>query len=108
MEKITLGLTAPVFINGKKIIARVDTGAKYSSICKSLADELKLGEQVREVIIRSSNGVQKRPLVETEIQINGLKKKTHMTITDRSRMSFKLLIGTDLLKQGFIIDPEKK
>jgi len=105
MGKVVLGLTEKVSIQGNEYTARIDTGAKYSSICWSLARELGLNDKVRDVTIRSSNGIQVRPLVEAEVEVAGKKIKTLMTITDRQRMSYKVLIGTELLKQGFMVDP---
>lgn len=107
MEKVIVGLTEKVSINGKEIAARIDTGAQRSSICKDLYSKLGLGPFIGKVKVRSANKTQVRPTVEAEIEIKGRKVKTFLSVADRSRMKYSLLIGQDVLKKGFLVDPER-
>lgn len=92
--------------NGKKgILAKIDTGATKSSIDIKLAEKLKLGPVIKSRIIRSAHGSRLRPIVEAEISLEGRKIKTEFTLADRSHMRYQVLIGQNILKQGFLIDP---
>ncbi len=58
--------------------------------------------------IRSALGRHKRPLVELEIVFQGIKFKEMFSISNRSNLKYKILIGKDILrKEGFLIDPQK-
>ncbi|MFH1332024.1 MAG: RimK/LysX family protein [archaeon] len=107
MDKIVVGLTEKVMIKGKEVVARIDTGADRSSICKELYSELGLGPFVGKVKTKSVNNVELRPTVEAEFEIRGKKIRTLFNIADRSKMRYQLLIGQDVLKRGFLVDPSK-
>lgn len=107
MNKIVVGLTEKVLINGKEVTARVDTGAHRSSICKELYSKLGLGPFIGKVKIKNVNNVEVRPTVEAELEIRGRKVFTVLNVADRSKMKYQLLIGQDVLKRGFLVDPEK-
>ncbi len=103
--------------------ARIDTGAAMSSLD---ARELKtnrgtrvaefklpdiMGGQrlVRHIItwqmVRSSNGEsEKRPVIQMEIRIGHRTVTTEVTLTDRSKMDFPLLIGRNTLSGLFLVD----
>lgn len=106
--RTVVGITERVYFkqNGKKgIMAKIDTGATKSSIDIKLAERLKLGPVIKSRIIRSAHGSRLRPIVEAEIGIEGRKMKTEFTLADRSHMKYQVLIGQNILKQGFLIDP---
>ena len=107
-----VGLVEKVKLNGHKnkheILARIDTGATNSSIDLKLASSLKLGPVIKSKMVRSTNGSKLRPVIETEINICGRKLKEHFTLADRSYMRFQVLIGQNILKQNFLIDPSKE
>lgn len=111
MDKTTLGLVEEVMLfgpdNSRKVIARIDSGAIKSSIDLQLASELKLGPIVGSKIIKSANGAKLRPMIESEVELCGRKVKEKFTMADRRHMKYKILIGQNILKQGFIIDPCK-
>lgn len=108
MNKTLIGLTEKIKINEKEITAKVDTGAEYNSICSSLANKLKLGATVRYVFIRSSHGRTRRPIIKAKVEIKGKTFETEFTIAARSHLTYPALIGKNLLKKGFLIDPNKK
>ena len=59
------------------------------------------------VKIRSVSGRTKRPVIEAEIKIKGRKIKSRINLANRKHMRYKMLIGRDILKKGFLIDPSK-
>ncbi|MBN2367433.1 ATP-dependent zinc protease [Candidatus Woesearchaeota archaeon] len=109
MEKTVIGLVEHVTIHGEenevKTEARIDTGATKSSIDMKLASKLKLGPIVSSKYIKSAHGSKLRPVIEAEITIKGRKIKSLFTLADREHMKFQVLVGQNILKDGFIIDP---
>ncbi len=109
VDRAILGLIEPVKINGKEIMARVDTGAERSSIHDELAKELGIELNGETKKIRSSHGLTERSLANVELEIASQNIKSRFTVYDRSKMKYPVLIGHDVLKQGnFLIDPLKK
>lgn len=111
-EKIILGLIEKVTIFGsedksQEIDARIDTGATNSSIDYDLAANLRLGPIIKNKVVRQSNGKVLRPVIEVEILIKGKKIVAEFTISNRSHMKYDALIGQNILKKGFLIDPSK-
>ncbi len=105
MDKVCIGLVENVEIGGKIIKARIDTGARGNSISESLAEELGLESLDRTILIKSASGQQVRPLVSADIVLKGKKLNTHFNVTDRSHLKYQILVGVEVLKQGFLIDP---
>lgn len=109
-HKIVLGLTARIVLFGKtgkrEMIARVDTGATKSSIDTKLAQELGLTE-LRKVLIKSAHGSRHRGVVTTDISIAGELMHAEFTLADRAHMKYRVLVGQNILKRGFLIDPSK-
>jgi len=93
-----------VRLYGKKvieIIAKIDTGAYRSSIDKELAGELGLRE-VGEKGFRSSLGRERRKLVKLKFELAGKLIETEVSVADRSRMKYKMIVGRRDLK-GFSV-----
>ena len=104
----TIGLTERVEIRGKRVLARIDTGARRCSIDKDLAEKLNLGPVIAERGYRSAAGKTKRPVVEERIKINGVNIKVLLNISNREKMKYRMLIGREGLRKGhFLIDPLK-
>lgn len=112
-RRIVVGFVEDITLFGnstkkKKIKARIDTGAVESAIDAKLAAELHLGPIIRRKLVVSTHGRTVRPVMKAEVEINKKKMKAEFTIADRSHMKFKALIGQNILKNGFLIDPLKK
>lgn len=107
MAKIIVGLVEKVKINGQEILAKVDTGAENNSMDTDLAEKLRLGPPIKTSKIRSAHGKTIRPVVEANLNIKGKEFKTTFNIINRSHMKYKVLIGTKILKQGFLVDTSK-
>lgn len=107
----TIGLTENVIVSGptrkKKIKARIDTGAVISSIDRSLAKELKLGPIIKHKEVKSASGIKKRPFIKVKVEIMRRKFNFYFNMADRSKLKYRVLIGQNILRRGFIIDPLK-
>lgn len=88
--------------------ARIDSGATKSSIDQELAQKLGLTTIVGEKTIRNAHGTAKRKLIEMTIEIANKTITEKFTLADRSTLRFPVLIGRNILKKGFLIDPEQK
>jgi hypothetical protein len=94
-------------MNNKDIAAKIDTGATRSSLDIKLASKLNLGPVIKSKVIKSAHGNKLRPIVEAEILLAGKKMKAEFTLADRSHMKYAVLIGVNVLKHGFLVDPSK-
>ena len=111
MDKTVVGLVEKVKLNGhveEEVCARIDTGATNSSIDLTLASKLKLGPIIQSKMVKSANGSKLRPVIESELEICGIKLKAKFTLADRSHMKYPVLVGQNILKLGFLIDPNKE
>ena len=106
-NKILIGTVEPVLINGMRCLARIDTGATRSGICDSLVGDLNLGPAIKKVKVKSASGKSIRDVVEANIIIAGKKIKSTFTVSNRRHMKFDAIIGRNILKRGFLIDPLK-
>jgi len=109
----------------KKVPARIDTGARTSSIWASYVQETEAGLEYilfgksspfytgrviveptyTEIVVASSNGhVQKRYRVPLTVQIKGVRIKTFCTLADRSTQAYPILVGRNTLRGKFIVD----
>lgn len=112
----------PLF-NLNNIEARIDTGAKTSSIHATKIEIIEnkyvkflvLGKyQFLEPIykiqeVKSSNGQKsKRVFIKNKIEIFDKDYEIILSLNDRKNMKFSLLIGRELLEKGFIVDVSKQ
>ena len=107
MEKIVLGLIELVEINGKEFKAKIDTGADHSAMCHSAIEELHLKPTGNVKRVRSATGREKRQTYHAELSLRGRVFNVELSAAKREHLSYKVLIGRDILKKGFIIDPQK-
>ena len=109
--KVVIGLTENARIHGnprkKLVTAKIDTGATKSSIDTNLAEELKLGPVIKSKLVKSAHGSKLRPIIEATIELAGKKISSEFTLADRAHMKYRILIGQNILKHGFLIDPQK-
>jgi hypothetical protein len=108
-----VGLTEKVTVIGKNgknksTTARIDTGATKSSIDTELVAGLKLGPIVDTTLVKSASGSETRPVLVAEVRIKGKLIKEKFTVAQREHMTYKMLIGQNILKKHkFLIDPLK-
>ncbi len=111
-EKPVIGIFEKVEVrNGKKkmveIKAKIDTGARSTSIDQSLA--LELGLLTPENVlwtkkVKNSLGLEERTLIALTIKLKGRTIKTRASLTDRKQLRRQLLIGRRDLTE-FVVDP---
>jgi len=112
-------------INFIDVPARIDTGARTSTVWASNVKENKGAIEViffgpgsvyytgkpisfteydtREVT--SSNGIsEERYMIRTLVHIGGRKIRARVTLADRSKQTYPLLIGRNVLRGKFIVD----
>jgi len=108
-KRLIIGLVEQVTLeNNKKYRAKIDTGADSSSIDKRLAQSLGDKKIISHKIIRSALGKHKRPTILLKVKFQGIMFEEKFTISDRSKLKYKILIGQDILKkEGFYINPHK-
>ena len=111
-QRVVIGFIEPVICTTKGhkevVRARIDSGATNSSIDESLANKLGVGEIIGERTIRNAHGSTKRKIIEVTVTMAGRTLTEKFTIADRSAMRFPVLIGRNILRKGFLIDPNKK
>jgi len=108
MAKPIIGLIEPVKVMDKKFLAKVDTGAKRSSMDLSLARKLGLTNDLWGIRkVKSANGEEYRPIIKTKIRVANRLMPATFTITRRENLKHKILIGVNILKRGFIVDISK-
>ena len=108
MERKIIGLSEKIKINGKEVLAKVDTGAERNSIDIRLAAELNLGPVIGVKKYINAHGHTSRALVKGHLVIKGKRIHASFNLFDRKTMKYKVLIGKKTLKQsGFLIDARK-
>ncbi len=130
--KQIVGVTEVVFVEEANLsfIARVDTGAKTSSIHaenieldlsgdprgKPISFDLvtkegmssKIKTRVSSVIkVRTSEMAEHRYVVPLLIKWNGSIKSVLVTLNDRTKMKYRLLLGRNWLHGDYIVDVDK-
>ncbi len=109
-----VGIIELVTVKGKKgmrtVKAKLDTGTDRTCVDYNLAAEVGLGPLVDTIKVRSASG--KNPethvLAEEEIIIHRQHFSLPVSLEDRSKMKYEVLIGRDLLERSiFFIDPRK-
>ncbi len=116
----------------KDLLCRVDSGAATSSIhCSRIRLQENDGEEILAVKflgpkrpqytgkfqyfsdfderkVRSSNGEEEyRYVIRTDVVLFEKTFKAELTLTDRGKMKYPVLLGRELLKKGFLVDVNK-
>ncbi len=61
------------------------------------------------VVVCNSNGMrEQRPLIETTIRLGPVTKRVKLTVTNRSSMLFRMILGRKALQGDFVVDVSKK
>lgn len=128
--KLVVGETEQVWLDivNDSFAARIDTGATTSSLSaqditvferdgkpwvsfnmahEGVDEKLQVETRlVRYVRIRqaSADDIERRPVVELTMRLGRLAEKTEFTLTDRSQMTYSVLLGREFLKDIAVVD----
>lgn len=109
-----VGIIELVTVKGEKgmktVKAKLDTGTDRTCVDYGLAAEVGLGPLVDTIKVRSTSGnnPETHVLAEAEIIIHQHRFSFPVSLGDRSKMKYEVLIGRDLLERSiFFIDPRK-
>ena len=109
-----VGIIELVTVKGEKgmktVKAKLDTGTDRTCVDYGLAAEVGLGPLVDTIKVRSTSGnnPETHVLAEAEIIIHQQHFSLPVSLADRSKMKYEVLIGRDLLERSiFLIDPRK-
>ena len=72
-----------------------------------LAAMLHLGPVIKTKLVKSAHGNSLRPVIEAKIRIGNKTIKAEFTLADRIHMKYQVLVGQNILKHNFLIDPKK-
>ena len=72
---------------------------------KSIFAEAELFD--RRMVRPSSGHAGLRPVILTELVLMGRKQLIELTLVDRSAMGFRMLLGRQALRGGFVVDPHR-
>jgi hypothetical protein len=64
---------------------------------------------LKTVVVSSSTGTrEERPLIEAVIRLGPIRKRIRITVTNRARMLFRMIVGRKALEGDFVVDVSKK
>jgi hypothetical protein len=107
-ENEPVHLSAPSHQQPMEVLAKIDTGATYSSIDYDLARELHIDlEDQPLVTVQSSLGEDARRLVKVRLKVAGRAFDTTATVSDRDGFDNKMLVGNRDL-DGFLVDTSRE
>lgn len=134
--KRVIGETARIVVTdaGMEYLARIDTGARVTSIhaldmevlegstekednvgkMLTFYSENEKGESKKVTTriidiarVRNAQGVEFRYVVDLSLSWQGQEKAGHVNLRDRSAMTYKLLVGRNWLSNDFVVDVDK-
>ena len=66
---------------------------------------MQLGPLIAKRTVRSAQGKAIRPVVKVSVRIKNRRMRASFTVIHRAHMDYPILIGRNLLKKNFLIDP---
>ncbi len=101
---LEVGFRERIIISGQKgqasLDAKIDTGAARTSVDMRLAAKVGAGPIVGTVLTKSALNRRRRILATVSIQIRGITYSIDAAIEDRSSLSYRVLVGRDVLEKG--------
>jgi hypothetical protein len=109
---------------GVRLPARIDTGAGMTSLdvrdltVKNKVAQFRLPEKygntlislpvVRHCNVQSAGSKSRRPVVEIEVCVGSKRMRVEVNLSSRSHLEFPLIVGRNVLSQGFIVDSSQE
>jgi len=135
-QKAVVGATEMIRVveAGLDFVARIDTGARTTSInahnlsieqpaadkkdnvgkritlevINAKGEKRRLKTRIVKVLeVRNAQGTELRYMIPLTLRWQGREKRINVNLRDRSKMTYKLLIGRDWLKGDYVVDVEK-
>ena len=106
-----IGINEPIEIldanrNRHLTMAKIDTGAYRSTVCKNLAEKLGLNKVISRKKVKGALGAEERPIINLSFVMDKHLVSTETFIADRSEMKYDIIVGRKDLKR-FLVDPAK-
>ncbi|MDD5396454.1 MAG: 7TM domain-containing protein [Candidatus Moranbacteria bacterium] len=89
------------------LVAKVDTGADFSSIDSALAESMGLVKNQLKRRVKNAQGIQVRDTVNIDYVVGNQEINTIVSVADRSQLSTDMIIGRSDM-QGLLIDPNRE
>lgn len=82
--------------------ARIDTGAKRTSIDERLAEALGIQANGRTVKVKCAgrDERQRRPLAKVPIRVGGQRFRIEASLAERGHLTYPVIVGRDVLAEG--------
>ncbi|MBL7155054.1 MAG: ATP-dependent zinc protease [Candidatus Portnoybacteria bacterium] len=87
-------------------MAKIDTGAYRTTICYSLAKQLKIDRIIGSKKVRGALGIEERPIINLSFVLDRRLVSTEAFMADRTEMKYDIIVGRKDLKR-FLVDPAK-
>lgn len=102
-------VTVTVIGPGGEVVrgATLDSGAQRTSIDDGLADLVDAEPTGETVRVRSSFGVEERPLVAVELLVGGVVRELVVSVADRDGLNDPVLVGRDALEGVLVAVPRE-
>jgi alpha-L-glutamate ligase-like protein len=106
-----IGINEPIEIldaqrNKYPTMAKIDTGAYRTTICKNLAKKLGLTQIIGYKKVRGALGMEERPIINLSFILDKRLVTTEAFMADRTEMKYDIIVGRKDLKR-FLVDPAK-
>jgi len=92
--------------NNHPTMAKIDTGAYRTTVCKNLADQLGINQPIGHKKVRGALGGEERPVINLSFILDKRLVSTEAFVADRSEMKYDIVVGRRDLKR-FLVDPAK-
>jgi hypothetical protein len=118
------------------LLAKIDTGARTSALHVTRMKTVETGGLTRRTVLEitipggvdgartasvvrvqvrewaqvkdTSGRTERRPVIETTLQLGPLERRIRLTLTDRGDMLYPMLVGRTALGNGVVVDPARR
>ena len=109
--KKVIGINEPIEIldknkNKHPIMAKIDTGAYRTTLCKGLAKKLEINKIIDSKRVRGALGSEERDIINFSFYLDKRLVGTEAFMADRDELKYDIIIGRKDLKR-FLVDPAK-